>query len=381
MNSFMVNVFDESFKSKLIIDAEKYVPDYFDEVVAYVDKLIYSMSVDIVNSLNLFQQKGDTETFESIRDKISLVKDAEYFFRNVLYVLCVDGFLSKQGSHYTSLKSIQDIERDTAPEMFIDGILRFPDETYSIKLLARVYGFILSFIRGKIYPEEILFPWGDFELVETFYRKGKMYGYGSRILAYCLNEIIRYKFKRPVRVLEIGSGTGEASERVLDLCEGSIEKFYFTDVLKTFVKIGKAKLGSRKGIVHYKKFDITKEPERQKLGENNFDVIFAVNVIHATDDVLKSLQHIYKLLRDDGVFFLTEMTAVDGDIQRFLEFVWGILPSYHAYKDTNFRKGSPILPIERWEKAILDTGFRDVFTTPGKDTRYSDYSAVTIALK
>ncbi len=377
----MITEIDNSFKRKLEKSAERYVPKYFDEITVLVDELVYNLCIDIVNNLNLFQQKGDRETFESIIEKTSMVKDAEYFFSNVLKVLCDDGFLIKDDNHFESKKSIQDIERRTAPEMFIDGIIQFPEEIYSVKLLARVYGFIISFIRGKVFPEEILFPWGSFELVEQFYKNSNMYNYGSQILAYCLNEVIKYKFKRPVKILEVGSGTGEATESVLNVCEDYIDKLYFTDILKTFVKIGKDKFKSRGDLIEYKKFDITKEPEKQKLNQKDFDIIFAVNTIHATDDVIKSLQNIYNLLNDNGVVLITEMTAEKGQLHRFLEFTWGILPSYHKYKDTELRQGSPVLTTEKWADVLKKVNFRDVFTAPKIDTKYSNYGAVTIGFK
>src|SRR5690606_36967160 len=88
---------------------------------------------------------------------------------------------------------------------------------------------------------------------------------------------------RPLRVLEIGGGTGGTTAHVLQRVGGRID-YTFTDVSPLFTARARARFGAREG-VDFRELDLERDPAEQGFSGRTFDVVIASNVLHATADL------------------------------------------------------------------------------------------------
>src|SRR5690606_15224071 len=113
--------------------------------------------------------------------------------------------------------------------------------------------------------------------------------------------------QEPLRVLEIGGGTGGTSSHLLPILPPEITSYLFTDISPLFVARAQEKF-SQYPFACYQVLDIEKDPGAQDLADEQFDLIVAANVIHATADLRQSLAHVRQLLKPNGLLLLLEVT-------------------------------------------------------------------------
>ena len=66
------------------------------------------------------------------------------------------------------------------------------------------------------------------------------------------------------------------------------EKYIFTDVFKTFLrKAKKDEYFAKYDFIEYKELDVTKSITEQEIEKEQADIVLAVNVLHATDNLLE----------------------------------------------------------------------------------------------
>jgi SAM-dependent methyltransferase len=119
----------------------------------------------------------------------------------------------------------------------------------------------------------------------------------------------------------------------------------------------------------------------QGFSADSFDMVLAVNVLHATADIRLALRNIRPLLRPGGVLVLSEIAPPPGGIYRYMELTFGLLPSYNAYDDTDRRPDSPIIRPDEWVSAFRDTGYSAVEALPGSRWDGIDRGGVVIGTR
>lgn len=98
-------------------------------------------------------------------------------------------------------------------------------------------------------------------------------------------------------ILEISSGIGTYSKKIIKKTGENIELTEFNDLQVEFLK------RSINGVI-VNKLDLNNKQDFIKIGQNKFDVIICSNVLeHVKDDNL-ALHEIYKLLKKSGILVL-----------------------------------------------------------------------------
>ncbi len=166
---------------------------------------------------------------------------------------------------------------------------------------------------------------------------------------------------RPLRVLEIGAGTGSTTSHIINQLPSSVE-YTFSDVSPLFLHRAREKFSGRSGM-RYQLLDIGKAPAGQGFTAGSFDVIVAANVLHATEDLAVTLGHVRDLLVPGGLLVLLEGTTP----QRFGDLTVGMLDGWWAYSDT-MRRDYALMPRAPWLSLLADAGFEGAQALPGDDT-------------
>ncbi|KAJ4296761.1 hypothetical protein N0V90_006809 [Kalmusia sp. IMI 367209] len=180
----------------------------------------------------------------------------------------------------------------------------------------------------------------------------------------CYGHLIRYlqhlTFKRPtMHVLEIGAGTGGATEPILNaLSQGEafpFQSYVFTDISTAFFERARVRLNKWGDAISFSKLDIQQNAADQGFIEGSFDLILASNVLHVSTSIDGALSRIKSLLKPSGRLVLIETIRN----VPFYNTCLGVLPGWWAGCDDG-RPDGPFLSVSQWDEAFLRNGLGGV---------------------
>jgi SAM-dependent methyltransferase len=372
-------MFERDFEKLLNGDAKELWPGRMEEIQYFADRAGFSISVDIIiNQLGLFQKKNDFETFDSIKTKINLFEHAEYVFVKMLDILCQERVLEKKDGGYICLDSYIEVENPC--ELLTQAAHTIPQEGFFFQWMARSFGSLSQFIGGKVFGEEVMFPFNDFNLIEKMYYTSDVTSFYPRLAGKAIKRIIDSKVDK-VCLLEVGAGTGNSADNVLkefDTPGKYFEKYYFTDIAKGILKRSRKKFAKFE-FMDFRLFDLCQDFREQGLAKDLADIVLAVNVLHATDNLAQSCKSLYELVKDNGYLVLAEIAHPEDGMYRFMELTFGLLRSYYLYGDKDFRPISPILRPDKWIEVLKGAGFREALAFPDNPPAIQDRGGIIIA--
>ncbi|MFF8961079.1 amino acid adenylation domain-containing protein [Streptomyces sp. NPDC014894] len=162
---------------------------------------------------------------------------------------------------------------------------------------------------------------------------------------------------RPVRVLEVGAGTGATTAEVLDALPEGLVRYSFTDVSTYFTKRAEERFGDRSG-VDYGIFDVDREPASQGVEPGSVDLVIAANVLHDAKDALWSLTRLRSVLAPGGLLMLVEGTVNSRQQMVTVGFI-------EALAQDRGEQRLPLLGVEQWRGHLEDAGFTRFAAVPG----------------
>ncbi|KAH6613530.1 putative polyketide synthase [Chaetomium sp. MPI-SDFR-AT-0129] len=156
-----------------------------------------------------------------------------------------------------------------------------------------------------------------------------------------------------LRVLEIGAGTGSATEPLLRAMQGHVARYDFTDVSTGFFVGAAERLRGLvdDGVLEFRVLDIERDPTAQGFDPASYDLVVASNVIHATHRIDETLQNVRAVLKPGGRFVLHEVTKPHA----FFNLVWGVFEGWWAGYEEG-RKLSPLLTPDAWMERLANAG-------------------------
>ena len=136
-----------------------------------------------------------------------------------------------------------------------------------------------------------------------------------------------------LRVLEIGAGTGGATLPILETLGGQdgmkprFLRYDYTDISGGFLDAAKERFKPWSSLLHYRILDIEKELSDQGFDSEEYDLIIAANVLHATSLLLHTMKNVCKLLKPGGRLVLIEET-----VPALRRFLFATLPGWWLSK-------------------------------------------------
>ncbi|KOT90111.1 hypothetical protein ADK70_17685 [Streptomyces rimosus subsp. pseudoverticillatus] len=161
---------------------------------------------------------------------------------------------------------------------------------------------------------------------------------------------------RPLRVLEIGAGTGGLTAAVLPVLPPDRTQYVFTDVSPQFLTPAKKRF-ARYDFVDYRTYDLDQDSTGQGLTEGSFDLVVAGNALHAAAAVVPALRRVERLLGTGG-----RLLALESHDTELLAPLFGSLESFWNCTDHDLRGGSPLLSADAWLRLLSACGFSDATT-------------------
>lgn len=161
-----------------------------------------------------------------------------------------------------------------------------------------------------------------------------------------------------MRILEIGGGTGAATGPILAHLNSHFSSYTFTDISPGFFRDAQSKFSSSPGAykMNYAVLDIEQDVQSSGFGENNFDLVVASNVLHATRSLARTVANCRRLVKPSGFLIMDEVTS-DTLYGPFI--VSGLAGWWLGHKGDG-RLHGPTVSEDRWDCVLKENGFSGV---------------------
>ncbi|MGK5548558.1 type I polyketide synthase [Streptomyces sp. URMC 127] len=242
--------------------------------------------------------------------------------------------------------------------MVRDGLREQPAYATELSLLVRQFLHLGDVLRGARDPLDLLGAEGAASPLERFHDVAPVLRFHNRVAQALVREIVAaLPAGRPLRVLEVGAGTGGMTAALLPLLPADRTRYLFTDVSPAFFVRARQRFAAY-DFVDYRTFDAAADPAGQELPAGGFDLVVAANSLHACGDLEAAVRRLASLTAPGGRLLVLE----SHDPLCLLPF-FGTLESFWNRTDTGLRPRSPLLGREEWTALLERCGFTGTVRT------------------
>ena len=223
-------------------------------------------------------------------------------------------------------------------------------------------------LKGAVLPTEVLFPNASIAKVETIYGGNSGADFLNAVATEAALTYINARSsadpQAKIRLIEIGAGTGATTAVVLPRLrpfQEHIQNYCFSDISKAFLLHAQKHFGTAYPFLECRLWNIEQPPAAQGI-DTGYDIAIAVNVLHATQNIRRTLRNAKAALKPKGILIVSEATRKTP----FSSLTFGLLDGWWRYEDAATRiPGSPLLNTETWRQVLEEEGFAPVFFPPG----------------
>ncbi|MEM9482213.1 MAG: SDR family oxidoreductase [Cyanobacteria bacterium P01_F01_bin.116] len=331
--------------------------------IVWVDRLCLAYINSTLRQLGLFTLLEGAHSLDDLCDHCRILPRYRQLVRSWLKALVRVGQLQQQGNSFNQLESSK--TEDNSGNETIEELLRTAKacwiDTPQMVDFVQLCGENLARILV-----------GDQEPLELFNRliyqnqnkkatqKSPWEDYYRNIMRSILEKLTQsLPSDKPLKILEIGAGTGIATSVLLPVLPHERTDYTFTDIGGSFLTQAQQKFADYP-FVQYQLLDIEQSPKNQGFPLHEFDIVIAANVLHATQNMSETLENVRSLVAPDGFLLMWEITQP----QLNFEVTWGLLMKPFKNQDSDRTLGNPFLSSQEWQQALKDNAFTDVAVFP-----------------
>ncbi|MBZ0297818.1 MAG: SDR family NAD(P)-dependent oxidoreductase, partial [Anaerolineae bacterium] len=330
----------------------------FADLLTSLDRVSLVYVVFALRDLGWNPVPGERITVEALMTQLGVVDHYQRLMYRLLDMLAEDGYLRYADGEY---EVIQPLPVGDSGASIAELVAAYPAYQPLMVLLERCGASLGAVLSGDVDPLHLLFPDGSLADTEALYENiptTKLY-----------NEIVRQIMEaaqangdRRLRVLEIGAGTGGTTTFVLPALADSCSEYVFTDLSPLFLDRAKSKYADYP-FMRYQLLDIEQNPAEQGFAGQQFDLILAANVLHATADLAQTVAHVRQLLAPGGRLILEEGMRA----QRWVDLTFGLTEGWWRFADLDRRPNYPLMTQAGWYDLLQAAGFQEVAMLPEVD--------------
>jgi SAM-dependent methyltransferase len=324
---------------------------------ARLDAIAMAFIVDALRGLGAFGSAGERHTPLSLRIAAGVRETYEPLLRRWLDALAAAGHLRADGD-----ACVADVPLPaTHPRALVEAARPvFADFPPILDYAERCGRMLVDVLTGRESALETLFPGGSSALADAIYSQWPVSRYFNGIVRASVAALAATATpERPLRILEIGAGTGSTTAGLLPALPGDRVRYAFTDVGALFVSRARERFTACP-FVRYHQLDIERHPSEQGFQPHTWDVIVAANVLHATQDLHRTIDHAAWLLASGGTLVMYEATSHP----LWMDVTTGLISGWQRFRD-DLRTGSPLVASGVWERAVRAHGFDAFVALPG----------------
>ncbi|MFL6500101.1 MAG: class I SAM-dependent methyltransferase [Candidatus Udaeobacter sp.] len=333
--------------------------------IELMERYSIELAVDLLGRLNVTEQLG---RWRSADELCSVLSFQPRFRRALNWILtrlvetgCID-VQSDSGSRSYRLRNTPwqaDLKYFRGLALNID-----PGNAATLDLLdyaASLYGIVAT--DGKSGDQSLLGPQGVPLWLNYF---------DNNNLTYAVNNWVggaaaaaRFDSRSTLRVLEIGAGTGSATEILLRLLGERhllprLDRYVVTEPNGYLRRCNQRKLAAEYPNLplEWASLDLDLPWSDQGITPGEFDVVYAVNVMHVSKNLLFSLNEAHLALAAGGWLVIGECVRPFDNQPMYPELMFQILDSFtNVETDPEIRPNPGFLTAEQWRRAFSRAGF------------------------
>jgi amino acid adenylation domain-containing protein len=298
-------------------------------------------------AMGVLSMANERHTLAGLKQRLAVAPQHKRLLEAMISILTDAGIVAEDAGEIVVL-------RDPLP---VDA----PEADARVRLIEACMDRFPELLHGEIAATEVLFPNSSLDLVERLYQGvPETDAIGSEVARIAASA---HSSAEPLRILELGAGTGATSAVVLKALQTSPVhvRYVYTDVSPTFLTHGKRRFAAAYPFIEFSLLDIEKEATAQGFALESFDIVIAANVLHATRDIRRTLRQVRALLKPSGRLILHEQTTLES----FLTLTFGWLEGWWRFEDRRLPHG-PLLSVDEWRLALSETDFGAVSATGGE---------------
>lgn len=263
-------------------------------------------------------------------------------FRRLFKYLAAQGLVRIDGNQATVTQALPELALLLKQQAAMQ-----PDAAdLQARFLHHVSQHIDAVLDGRMEAVQALFP-----LAADIYQGARDAKFANAHVSAVMAALQSIMGQKTIRILEIGAGTGGTTRAILPHLEGKPVHYVYTDITPSFAKACDDCFINSGVNYRFATLDISHAPRTQGFANQQFDLIIATNVLHATPDLNQTLAHVRQLLADDGLLVMSE-TVQDAP---WLDLTFGLTPGWWLFND-NVRQASPLLTRDAWQSLLTKHG-------------------------
>ena len=328
-------------------------------VLADLSCMARHFALAALEKLGWERKAGEAVDSEDLRGRLGVQDQHSQLFRRMLELLERVGVLKSEGEGFlVAVGKGEPLPEGMPgdPEEFAAGVIeRYAYASNEIGLFRRSAGALAEVLRGEEDPLSLLFGSGEPSAADLYF-KAPVWRAANLMLRDAIRTLVAgLPDGRRLRVIEVGAGTGSATESVLpELPEGRFD-YVYTDISAGFFAQAEGLFGDGGGCIEYRVLDIEKDPVEQGFDSHGYDLVIASNVLHATRYLEETLTHCRSLLAPSG--HLVALENLCG--QDWLDMTFGQLDGWWRFSD-ECRPTYALAGPDVWRGSLDAAGFEGV---------------------
>lgn len=331
----------------------------YDDFIPRLDELCAAYVVAGLADLGLDFRAGFSFDVGGLADSLCVLPAHHRLLRRFLEMLTEDGWLQDDGDQWTVVGTSRPDPDRIAREL----ASAYPTFAAEIELVQRCGSYLAGILRGDVDALDVLFPGGSSAQMEAIYRDAPMNRTFNILVGRAVAAAVAdTPAGRPLRVLEVGAGSGATTAVILEALGTRAVDYVFSDISPAFFAKAREQFGRRSSL-RCLAFDASRDPAAQGFDDNTFDIIVAANVVHATADLEVTVTNLRRLLAGGGQLILLEATTRE----RFADLTVGFTPGWWAFDDVDRRSDYALLTRDGWRDLLDDVGFAASAVAPSEE--------------
>ncbi|ARU56728.1 polyketide synthase modules-like protein [Oleiphilus messinensis] len=349
------------FEQQLLNEyAIKSVDDY-ENLRQALGALCTSLLANFVHSVA--QSSPDSDGFST--RELAVLPRFEKFFEWMHEILEESGHLERDSDRYSWCKPL--LSEQAIATQLQKFASDFPGFYPMVEFMNHCTTRYKAALTGEVEAISVLYPKGQPSLLAETVKQTAEHTH-HRVYGQLLQHLIKDRLEHhkqhssgPLRILEVGAGTGILTNWILPAIQDEQIEYHFTDLGRSFVLEAQDKFAHCKNM-SFATYDAGIAPEEQGFDEYSFDLVLELDAIHATRDLPVTCKQLKRLLKSNGWLCLLESTRTE----TWTNMVYGLAEGWWYFKD-NLRTDSPLISLQSWQTLLQASGYENV-STFGRDS-------------
>ena len=333
--------------------------------IELMERYSIELAVDLLGRLNLSEQLDAWRSANELCGILSFQPRFRVALHWILSRLMESGCLEMRDDGVTRSYRLRNMPcKPDLKHLRVVGLNIDPANAATLDLLDYAASAYPALATGRQSGNHSLFgPQGISLWLNYFHNDNLTYAVNNWIAAAAATD--RLSAQPILRVLEIGAGTGSATEILLKLLSergllSRLERYAVTEPNAYFRRCNQRKLAAQHPNLplEWTTVDLDLPWSEQGIAPGEFDLVYAVNVMHISKNLLFSLNEARSSLAAGGWLVIGECVRPYANQPMYPELMFQILDSFTNVKtDPEIRPNPGFLTAAQWRRAFSRAGF------------------------